>query len=55
MNDTPSTKRMAAERSARYLDEVLLQPDQVNDVALTAAESDSAREQDGLDHPHGDY
>ena len=58
MNDTastPSTKRMATERSVRYLDEVLLQPDQVDDVSLTAPESDSALGQDGFDHPHGDY
>jgi hypothetical protein len=38
---------------ARYLDEVLLQPDQVDDVALTS-ESGSVPETDDQ-HPHGDY
>jgi hypothetical protein len=42
-----------AEQSARYLEEVLLQPDQVDDVALTACERDSG--QDDPEHPHGDY
>lgn len=41
----------AAERSARYLNEVLLQPEQVNEVVLTAAESTP----DTVQHPHGDY
>lgn len=42
----------ATEQTARYLEEVLLQPDQVNDVALTAAEPAA---QDAAQHPHGDY
>jgi hypothetical protein len=55
MNDPASSTRMTSERSARYLDEVLLQPDQVDDVALTAPEPNSLVEQDVCVHPHGDY
>ena len=43
------------ERSTRYLEEVLLQPDQVDDVALSGAETNAALGQDDLEHPHGDY
>lgn len=50
MNDSVSK-----ERSARYLQEVLLQPDQVDDVALNAAETESILAADDLEHPHGDY
>ena len=53
--DTPNSNRIAAERSSRYIDEVLLQPGQVDDVALTACEQDSGRTQDDPEHPHGDY
>jgi hypothetical protein len=55
MDNTPSTNRMASERSARYLDEVLLQPEQVDDVALTGSDRDPGQTQDDLEHPHGDY
>ncbi len=51
--DSPSTNRLSAEQSARYLEEVLLQPDQVDDVALTDCGQDSG--QDDPEHPHGDY
>jgi hypothetical protein len=40
------------DRSERYLDEVLLEPDQVNDVALSAAEPNS---EDADQHAHADY
>ena len=51
MNEPASS---STDRMARYLDEVLTQPDQVDDVALTATESGSAPATDDQ-HPHGDY
>jgi hypothetical protein len=51
MNEPASSS--STDRMARYLDEVLLQPDQVDDVALTS-EPGSAPETDDQ-HPHGDY
>lgn len=47
----PTELTTAEERSARYLNEVLLQPEQVNEVVLTAAEPTP----DAIHHPHGDY
>lgn len=57
MNDMLSTKtdQINTDRSARYLEEVLLQPEQVDDVALTPSGPDADAESDGQEHPHGDY
>jgi len=50
---TAATERTTTtERLSRYLDEVLLQPEQVNEVVLTAAEPAT---QDAGQHSHGDY
>jgi hypothetical protein len=52
MNEPASTS--STDRSAQYLNEVLLQPDQVDDVALTTPEAGSVPGDDDQ-HPHGDY
>lgn len=49
---TTNEQDTVAEKFSRYLDEVLLQPEQVNEVVLTAAEPVA---QDAGQHPHGDY
>jgi hypothetical protein len=46
---------MTMERSARYLDEVLLQPNQVDDAAVSTREPESVLSQDGPEHSHADY
>jgi hypothetical protein len=52
---TSSMKPMTMERSARYLDEVLLQPNQVDDAAVSTREPESVLSQDGPEHSHADY
>ena len=41
--------------SRRYLDEVLLQPEHLDDVVLATADSGESMAEDGFQHSHGDY